>query len=120
VPMVAAMALSSLQVAVVGAPMADTLMVSFADFGWLVLFGLVQAVGVTLYTEGARRAPAAQAALLSTFDVPLAPLWVLIVFAELPARLTVLGGALVAAAVLGHIATQRRAIIRSQRQESRP
>jgi drug/metabolite transporter (DMT)-like permease len=57
---------------------------------------------------GARRLPAAQAALLSASEVPLAPLWVWMFFSEVPARETFIGGGLVLAAILRNISVELR------------
>jgi drug/metabolite transporter (DMT)-like permease len=57
---------------------------------------------------GARRLPAAQAALLSASEVPMAPLWVWIFFYEVPARETFIGGALVLAAIVWNISADLR------------
>jgi DME family drug/metabolite transporter len=66
---------------------------SYEEIAWLAAFGMVtQGGGLGLYTMGARRLPAAQAALLSASEVPMAPLWVWIFFYEVPARETFIGG----------------------------
>ena len=50
-----------------------------------------------------RRMPPAEAGLIATIEVVLAPLWVWIFFAESPGRATIYGGAIVVAAVLFHL-----------------
>jgi drug/metabolite transporter (DMT)-like permease len=47
--------------------------------------------------------PAAEAALLTALDVPLAPLWVWLAFGETPSPYTMAGGTIVLLAVAGHI-----------------
>ncbi len=44
-----------------------------------------------------------ETALITALDAPLAPFWVWLVFAEAPGRVTILGGCVVMAAVIGHI-----------------
>ncbi len=64
-------------------------------------FGLVFAVASVTMAEGARRLPAAETALISALETPLAPLWAFIVFSELPTSLTLIGGAVILLAVFG-------------------
>jgi len=54
---------------------------------------------VTL-SEGARRLPAGETALLSTLEMPLAPILALIVLSETPSSTTIRGGLIVSLAVL--------------------
>jgi drug/metabolite transporter (DMT)-like permease len=56
-----------------------------------------------LFGLGSRMVPAAEATLLTALDVPLAPLWVWLVFGEVPSPYTLAGGIIVLAAVAGHI-----------------
>jgi drug/metabolite transporter (DMT)-like permease len=70
----------------------------------LVGFGVFFAMALILWTEGTRRIPAAEAAFLGTAEVPLAPLFAWLILAELPPVATLLGGALVLAAVFAHAA----------------
>ena len=98
-PMVAAMCVSSLQIAVVASLVVDPFRVSHVDLLWLVAFGIVQAVAVIMLTEGAYRIPAPQTALIGSLEIPLAPVWAWMVLSEIPARTTVLGGVVVLIAV---------------------
>ncbi len=66
-----------------------------------LLFGLVFAVASVTLAEGARLLPAAQTSLLSTLEMPLAPIWAFFIFTEYPPLPTVFGGLLIAAAILG-------------------
>jgi drug/metabolite transporter (DMT)-like permease len=80
------------------------------DFVNLALFGLLNmALGLALYMMGAKYIPAAEAALLSILETPLAPLWVWIFFAEVPRDATLWGGAGVLIAVLWQILGDARA-----------
>ena len=75
-----------------------------SDMLLLGLFGIVtQGGGLGLYMMGARRLPSAQAALLTSAEMPMAPLWVWIFFNEMPANETFVGAALVAAAILWNL-----------------
>jgi drug/metabolite transporter (DMT)-like permease len=57
--------------------------------------------GMMLFTAGSRTVPGAELALLALTEVVLGPLWVWLAYAEVPHALTLLGGALVLAAVVG-------------------
>ncbi len=65
------------------------------------VFGLVFAVASVTIAEGARRLPAAETALISALETPLAPIWAFMLFAELPTRYTIVGGAIILIAVFG-------------------
>ena len=61
-----------------------------------------------LITLGARFLPAAEVALLSLAETVLAPVWVAIGIGEIPAALTLAGGAVVLAAVVAQAVTGMR------------
>jgi drug/metabolite transporter (DMT)-like permease len=76
----------------------------------LVLFGALQlGLGFILLTIGMRLVSTAKAALIGLLDAPLAPLWVWLAFNEVPPYLTLVGGAIVLAAVTWSIAATRPA-----------
>jgi len=50
--------------------------------------------------------PAIETALIGALDAPLAPVWVWLCFAETPSVETLIGGTIVFAAVIAHIAQQ--------------
>ena len=109
VPMLEAAALSGIACAAIAWPMADPFGASTVDIFWLAMFGIVtQGGGLGVYTMGARRLPAAQAALLSASEVPMSPLWVWIFFQEAPAPETFIGGGLVLAAILWNVGAELR------------
>jgi len=88
----------------------DSFNISIGDIGLLGFFGVItQGIGLGIYTMGARRLPAAQAALLSSAEMAMAPLWVWIFFDEMPAAETFVGGAFVLAAILWNTAIDLRA-----------
>lgn len=66
----------------------------------LVAFGVVFAVASVSLSAGARRLPSAETALLSTLETPLAPVLAWLVLAEAPAGASLLGGAVILAAVV--------------------
>jgi len=85
--------------------------VSSFDLAMLAVFGITQsALGLTLFSIGSRMIPAAEATLLTALDVPLAPLWVWLAFSEVPSLYTLAGGAIVLAAVFGHMGYEMRRV----------
>lgn len=86
-----------LPVAVLCVPVAE---VPAGELPVLVLFGLAFAVASVTLCEGARRLPAAETALLSALETPLAPLLAFLILAERPGPQTMAGGAVILAAVL--------------------
>ena len=52
--------------------------------------------------------PAVETALIGALDAPLAPLWILLFFGDLPGQATIVGGGIVLAAVVGHILYEAR------------
>ena len=96
--------LSALLSGLVCWPIGDPLAVSGHELLLLVLFGLVNsAVGLALFTLGARLLPAIETALIGSLDAPLAPLWVWLAFNETPSASTIMGGAIVFVAVAAHL-----------------
>ncbi|WP_117192848.1 DMT family transporter [Rhizobium terrae] len=84
-------------------------MATIQDIGLIFLFGIVQnALGLILYTFGAKRIPAADASLITALEVPLTPLWVWIFMAEVPPQATLIGGPIVLLALFGHIFVEIR------------
>ena len=83
--------------------------VSWPDLAWLAAFGALNlGAGLALFSFGARMVPAAVAALVGTLEPVLGPVWVWLVHGEVPDGRTVLGGAIVFAALLLHIAYEFR------------
>lgn len=104
VPMLPAMAASGWLCALVCFFFSSPLDVTAGDVGLIIAFGLIQnALGLSLYTFGARLIPAADASLLTALEVPLTPLWVWIFFSETPSPATMIGGPIVLLALFGHI-----------------
>lgn len=104
IPVMPAACLSALLSAAASWPFGSALAISAPDFALLALFGLVNsAVGLALFTLGARRLPAVETGLIGALDAPLAPLWVWFVFDETPRRSTLVGGVIIFAAVFAHL-----------------
>jgi drug/metabolite transporter (DMT)-like permease len=109
VPMLPAMGASAWLCAVFAAFFASPMQVSARDLGLSALYGVFQnAVGLALYTFGSKRVPAAEATLIAALEVPLTPFWVWLLLEEVPSMQTMAGGALVLAALFGHIIAQFR------------
>ncbi|QRM54059.1 DMT family transporter [Sinorhizobium sp. BG8] len=70
----------------------------------LMVFGAFNfGLGLALFVTGARLVPSAVAALLSTAETVLAPVWVAIIHSEIPSTRTVIGGTIVLVALLGYL-----------------
>lgn len=104
IPVMPAACLSALLSGLVCWPLGDPLAVTSHEFLMLALFGLVNsAIGLALFTLGARLLPAIETALIGSLDAPLAPLWVWLAFHETPGGSTIAGGAIVFIAVAAHL-----------------
>jgi drug/metabolite transporter (DMT)-like permease len=103
VRMTPAACLASCFGALLALPIAEPLSVSGRDFALMWLFGVGQlGIGMVLFTTGARMVPAAEASLITVLETVFAGMWVWLVLGENPGAATLVGGALVLAAVVGH------------------
>jgi len=93
--------LMSLLLVLVAGFFADPFQAPLDDIVIMAGFGFVFAIASVTLAEGARRLPAAETALLSALETPLAPLWAWLMFSEIPAVLTLVGGVIVLLAVYG-------------------
>jgi len=66
----------------------------------LALFGLVFAVASVTLSEGARRLPSAETALLSILEMPLAPILAVLILSEAPTPQAIVGGLIILCAVV--------------------
>ena len=66
----------------------------------LALFGLVFAVASVTLSEGARRLPSAETALLSILEMPLAPILAVLILSEAPTPQAIVGGLIILCAVM--------------------
>jgi drug/metabolite transporter (DMT)-like permease len=86
-----------------------SLAVSGHDLLLSMLLGCAQVgAGFLLITLGTRSVPAGEVALLAQSEIVLAPIWVWVFVDEVPGQLTLLGGAIVLAAVFGSALVQLR------------
>lgn len=92
--------------------MGDPLSAPFDEIIIMCSFGLVFAVASVTMAEGARRLPAAETALISALETPLAPIWAFMFFSEMPTRYTLVGGAIILSAVFGAQLLGRRKLSR--------
>jgi len=92
--------LMSLLLVPVGWGLGDPLSAPADEILIMCLFGLVFSIASVTLAEGARRLPAAETALLSALETPLAPVWAFLFFTEVPPLLTLLGGGIIFGAVL--------------------
>jgi drug/metabolite transporter (DMT)-like permease len=104
IPVMPVACMSALLSGLVCWPLGAPLAVSSHELLLLAAFGLVNsALGLALFTLGARLLPATETALIGSLDAPLAPLWVWLVFNETPSGSTMTGGAIVFVAVAAHL-----------------
>lgn len=76
----------------------------------LVAGGVVMGVGLPLFNLGHRSVPTAQVSLLNLTEIVLAPLWVWLWLGEKPSSGTLVGGAVVLAAVVFLVLASDRAV----------
>ncbi len=108
VPTTEATLLGVIIVAIVSAPMAE-FSVPAPDMALLAVFGVFQmGLALIMFTTGIRLIPSADAGLISVLEAVLAPIWVWLVFAENPGATTLIGGAVVIAAVTWAATAERR------------
>lgn len=109
VRMTPATCLGTIFAALFAASQASQFAVSPRDMSFLFAFGVINlGVGLAFFATGARLVPAAVAALLGTFEPILGPIWVWLVHGEVPSVRTMVGGAVVVAALLVHIGLELR------------
>jgi drug/metabolite transporter (DMT)-like permease len=90
-------------------PLASVAKPSAYDLALLAAMGALQlGLGLFLFMRGAPHLTAAQVGLLTLLEVILAPVWVWLAFREVPATLSLLGGAIVLAALAAHSALSLR------------
>lgn len=105
IPILLTACIASLLSGLLAWPLAAPLAVNTHDLLLMALFGTVNfAIGLPLFTYGARLLPPIETALIGAVDAPLAPLWVWLAFSETPSASTLIGGTVVFAAVATHLA----------------
>ena len=96
---------ANILVALVSYPLAVPAAVRELDILILLLFALIQvALPFVAFSVGARQIRASEAALIATLETPLAPIWVMIAFAEVPSIGTVMGGSLIMCTTIIYLA----------------
>ncbi len=101
VSMIPATCMAQVILVVCAAPFASLHGVGGQNLALLVWLGVVQiGIGLALFAAGARLIPAAEVALISLLEVVLGPLWVFLSLGERPDTATLVGGCIVAAAVI--------------------
>ena len=95
---------------IVAASQASHFAVSNHDMALLFAFGALNlGLGMAFFVTGARLIPAALAALLSTIETVLSPIWVWLVHNEQVSSRTVIGGAIVLLALILYLIAGNRA-----------
>lgn len=101
--LVTSLAAGSLLSAIVASFFANPLALSWTSWMWLGLNGLIIVpVATALSAIAPRYLPAAEAAMFFLLEAVLVPIWVWLIFNELPTRNAAIGGFIVVATLLGH------------------
>ena len=101
ISMAPAICLSQLLLVLVVGPFAHPATVGERDLVLLVLLGVGQmGLGLVLFTMGTRLIVATEVALITLLEVVLGPFWAWLAVSETPSAMTVVGGAVVTAAVI--------------------
>lgn len=104
IPTLPAATLSALLASLAALPFATTPGIPVEHLPMLAAFGLINsALGLALFLMGSARIAPVETALIGALDAPLAPLWVWLIFAEIPGEATLIGGSIVMLAVIWHI-----------------
>lgn len=89
--------------AVVAAPFAVPGSLTAAGWGWLSINGFLVAPAATAFLMiGPRYVAAAIVAMFFLLETVLTPVWMWAIFSEMPSTLSLIGGAIVVAALAGH------------------
>jgi len=107
VDMMPATGLSAVACAAIVLPFARPLTVDGHNFMLLALFGAQFGIALLLLALGSRLVSATRTALFSILDTPLGPLWMWLFFAVPSTTVSLVGGAIVMAAVVADITLPR-------------
>jgi drug/metabolite transporter (DMT)-like permease len=92
-----------LMLALMALPLATPFILPLESYGWLALAGLIQMpIALLLITVGTRFLPATEVSLFLLLETILAPIWVWMVFAEVPPEATLTGGVLILTTLILH------------------
>jgi drug/metabolite transporter (DMT)-like permease len=101
ISMAPAICLSQVFILVVAGPFAEPGTIEPSDLLLIVLLGVGQmGLGLAFLTLGARLIPAAEVALITLLEIVLGPIWVWLAISETPTTATLVGGAILIAAVV--------------------
>jgi drug/metabolite transporter (DMT)-like permease len=100
---VSSLAVGSLASALIASVWAAPLALSFAGWGWLGLNGLlVIPLASALIALGPRYLPAPEVAMFFLLDTMLTPIWIWVIFAEVPTPVSMIGGSIVIVTLMAH------------------
>ena len=103
IQMAPAAALATALTALIALPFADPLATTSRDLALRAFFGVGQfGVGFLLFMAGARLIPVAESSLIGMLETVLGPLWVWLALNERPGAASLMGGALILAALLAN------------------
>lgn len=103
-PTLAAGSLSAIWAPLVVTPFASLDGLDAPNLMLLAAFGLINSTfGFALFVLGSRHTTPVETALVGALETAITPVWVWLVFHETPTTPTLIGGAMVMAASLGHI-----------------
>lgn len=103
-PTLAAGSLSAIWAPLVVTPFASLAGLDAPNLMLLAAFGLINStLGFALFVLGSRHTTPVETALIGALETAITPVWVWLVFHETPTTPTLIGGAMVMAASLGHI-----------------
>jgi drug/metabolite transporter (DMT)-like permease len=100
---IASLAIGALASAVVAMPLVEPTDLPQVNWAWLALNALlIVPAALTLLAIGPRYLPAPEVAMFFLAEVVLTPIWIWLIFGELPTFNAFLGGLVVFATLLGH------------------
>ena len=100
---VSSLAVGSFASALTASFWAAPLALSFSGWGWLGLNGLIVIpIASALIALGPRYLPAPEVAMFFLLDTLLAPIWIWMIFAELPTAVSMAGGSIVVITLMAH------------------
>ena len=91
------------------APFATHTLLLTSDYVWLGLYGFINVgLGFGVYLMGVSRVSALAAALIGLIEIPLAPVWAWMLFAEKTSGLVLIGGSIITATAIVYIIGTRK------------
>lgn len=103
-PMLAAGTLSAIWAPLAMVPFSTLAGIDGPNVILMIAFGLINStLGFALFVIGSRHTTPVETALIGALETALTPVWVWLVFLETPTTPTLIGGAMVMTASLGHI-----------------